>query len=339
MKDLQQQFEHALLECKTAKDVEELRLQYLGRKGIIQNEMRRLREVPAEERPSVGAKVNALKEYIEGKIAQFLSRIVEQEREMQMAGERIDATLPGRRRFLGSKHPIPTTIDEILRILKDLGFSVQNGPQIESEYYNFEVLNFAPDHPAKDMQDTFYVEPGIVLRTHTTNVQGRIMEKIAPPVRIACPGRCFRNEEVSARSHCFFHQVDALYVDQGVTMQDLFWTFREFVQRLFRRDDLEVRFRPSYFPFVEPGTECDASCLVCNGKGCQLCKYSGWLEICGAGMVHPQVLRNVGIDPEKYQGYAWGMGVERLIMLRHSIKDIRLFSENDVRFLRQFHGV
>lgn len=339
MKNLQQQFEHALLECKTAKDVEALKLQYLGKKGIIQEEMRRLKEVSPEERPAVGAKVNSLKVYIEEKLDSFLSRIVDEERECQMATEHLDVTLPGRRRALGSKHPITATIDEILRILKDLGFSVQVGPQIETEYYNFEVLNFAPDHPAKDMQDTFYIEPGILLRTQTSNVQGRVMERTSPPIRIACPGRCFRNEEVSARSHCFFHQVEALYVDQGVNMQDLLWTFREFVHRLFQREDLDVRFRPSYFPFVEPGTECDATCLVCNGKGCQLCKYSGWLEICGAGMVHPQVLRNVGIDPEKYQGYAWGMGVERLIMLRHSIKDIRLFSENDMRFLKQFHGV
>lgn len=339
MKGLQQQFEHALLECKTAKDIEEVKLRYLGKKGIIQQEMQKLKEVSFEERPALGAKVNSLKEYIESKVHQFLERIVAVEREQQMSKEKIDITLPGRKRFLGSKHPINTTIDEVLRILKDLGFSIQVGPQIETEYYNFEVLNFAPDHPAKDMQDTFYLEPGVLLRTHTSNVQGRVMERTAPPIRIACPGRCFRNEEVSARSHCFFHQIEALYVDQGVSMQDLFSTFREFVQRLFKRDDLEVRFRPSYFPFVEPGSECDATCLVCNGKGCQLCKYSGWLEICGAGMVHPQVLRNVGIDPEKYQGYAWGMGVERLIMLRHSIKDIRLFSENDMRFLQQLHGV
>jgi phenylalanyl-tRNA synthetase alpha chain len=338
MKGLQQQFEHALLECKSVKDIEALKLRYLGKKGIIQDQMRQLREVSPDERPAVGAKVNSLKVYIEDKLDQFLCRIVDQEREQQMAEEHLDVTLPGRKRFLGSKHPITATIDEIVGILKDLGFSVQVGPQIETEYYNFEVLNFALDHPARDMQDTFYIEPGVLLRTHTSNVQGRVMERTSPPIRIACPGRCFRNEEVSARSHCFFHQVEALYIDQGVTMQDLFWTFREFVQRLFQRDDLEVRFRPSYFPFVEPGTECDATCLVCNGKGCQLCKYSGWLEICGAGMVHPQVLRNVGIDAEKYQGYAWGMGVERLIMLRHSIRDIRLFSENDMRFLNQFYG-
>lgn len=338
MNTVQQQFEHELLECTTAKEVEALKVRYLGKKGVIQDQMRHLKDISPEERPAYGAAVNSLKVYIDGKLSEFFSRIIDQEREVQMAQETLDVTLPGRKEFLGSKHPICATMDELLRILKDLGFSVQVGPQIETEYYNFEVLNFAPDHPAKDMQDTFYIEPGVLLRTHTSNVQGRVMERTSPPIRIACPGRCFRNEEVSARSHCFFHQVEALYVDQGVSMQDLFWTFREFVQRLFQRDDLDVRFRPSYFPFVEPGTECDATCLVCNGKGCQLCKYSGWLEICGAGMVHPQVLRNVGIDPEKYQGYAWGMGVERLIMLRHSIKDIRLFSENDMRFLRQFHG-
>ncbi len=339
MKNLQQQFEHALLECATGKDVEALKLQYLGKKGIIQDQMRRLREVSPDERPVMGAKVNALKTYIEEKIDQFLRRIVDQERELQMATEHLDVTLPGRKEFLGFQHPISSTFDTILRILKDLGFSIEIAPHIETEYYNFEALNFAPDHPAKDMQDTFYIEPGVLLRTQTTNIQARLMERTSPPIRIVSPGRCFRSEEISARAHCIFHQLDALYVDQGVSMQDLFWTFREFVQRLFQRDDLEVRFRPSYFPFVEPGVECDATCLVCGGKGCQLCKYSGWLEICGAGMVHPQVLRNVGIDPEKYQGYAWGMGIERMIMLKHGIKDIRLFFENDMRFLKQFQCV
>lgn len=338
MNDLQQQFEHELLTCTSAKDVEALKVRYLGRKGFVQEQMRYLKDVPQEQKASFGAKINSLKLFIEEKLTQFLQDIVEKERVEQMAQEQIDVTLPGRHSYTGSRHPISAAIDEMVRIFKDLGFSVQSGPQIETEYYNFEVLNFAEDHPAKDMQDTFYIEPGVLLRTHTSNVQGRIMERTAPPIRIVCPGRCFRSEEVSARAHAFFYQIEGLCVDRGVSMQDLLWTLTEFVRRYFQQD-LELRFRPSYFPFVEPGVEVDATCLVCHGKGCQLCKYSGWLEICGAGMVHPQVLRNVGIDPEKFSGYAWGFGVERKIMLRHAIRDIRLFSENDLRFLRQFHTV
>jgi phenylalanyl-tRNA synthetase alpha chain len=339
MDDIVQQFEHALLSCLTTEDVEALRLRYLGKKGIVSDLLRRFKDVPPEEKKTYGEKVNALKGYVENKLEQVSADFSKKEMAWQMQQEAIDVTLPGRSRSLGAMHPLMSTIDEIVQIMKDLGFSIQVGPQIETEYYNFELLNFPVDHPAKDMQDTFYIEPGVLLRTHTSPVQGRIMEKAIPPIRIACPGRVFRNEDVSARSHAFFHQVEALYIDKDVSMQDLFWTFREFVRRLFGRDDLQVRFRPSYFPFVEPGTECDATCLICNGKGCVLCKGSGWLEICGAGMVHPQVLRNVGIDPEKYQGYAWGLGVERLVMLRRAIKDIRLFSENDLRFLNQFHAV
>jgi len=339
VKELQQQFEHELLDCRTVDDVEVLRLKYLGRKGAVQEQMRRLKDLKSEERAGFGAQVNALKGYIEEKIEHFLGQIIEQQRAEQIAKEHIDVTLPGRMTWTGSSHPISATMESIVRIFKDLGFSVQIGPQVDSDYYNFEVLNFAEDHPAKDMQDTFYIEPGVLLRTHTSNTQGRVMERTSPPIRIVCPGRCFRNEEISARSHVFFHQIEGLCVDETASLQDLAWTLTEFVNRYFQRDDAQIRFRPSYFPFVEPGVEVDASCLVCSGKGCQLCKYTGWLELGGAGMVHPQVLRNVGIDPEKHQGYAWGFGIERMIMLRHAIRDIRLFSENDMRFLRQFPSI
>jgi phenylalanyl-tRNA synthetase alpha chain len=310
VKELQQQFEHELLDCQSVDDIEALKLKYLGRKGAVQEQMRYLKDLKAEERADFGARINALKAYIEEKIEQFFKQTLERQRSEQMAQEHIDVTLPGRSSWKGSYHPVAATMQSIVRIFKDLGFSVQIGPQVESDYYNFEVLNFAEDHPAKDMQDTFYIEPGVLLRTHTSNAQGRVMERTSPPIRIISPGKCFRNEEVSARSHVFFHQIEGL-----------------------------IRFRPSYFPFVEPGAEVDASCLVCSGKGCQLCKYTGWLELGGTGMVHPQVLRNVGIDPEKYQGYAWGFGIERMVMLRHTIKDIRLFSENDMRFLRQFPAI
>jgi phenylalanyl-tRNA synthetase alpha chain len=337
--ELQQRFEHELLSCQTKNDVEALRLQYLGRKGCIQDEMRKLKDISAEDRPVVGARLNVLKKYIEEKLDEFTSMISEKEREIRMKGEHLDITLPGRRSLVGARHPLTDAIENISRIFKDLGFSIQVGPQIDSEYYNFEVLNFPKDHPARDMQDTFYIEPGVLLRTHTSTIQGRVMERTVPPIRIVCPGRVFRNESVSARAHAFFHQVEGLCVDKESSMQDCFWTLREFIRRFFQRDDIELRFRPSYFPFVEPGTEVDASCMVCQGAGCTLCKHSGWLEVCGAGMVHPQVLRNVGIDPEKYRGYAWGFGIERLVMLKRGIRDLRLFSENDMRFLQQFQVV
>ena len=339
MKELQQQFEHELLDCQTVDDIEAVRLKYLGRKGAVQEQMRLLKDLKAEERADFGARINTLKAYIEEKIEQFLKQTLDRQRSEQIAKEHIDVTLPGRSSWKGSYHPVAVTMQSIVRIFKDLGFSVQIGPQVESDYYNFEVLNFAEDHPAKDMQDTFYIEPGVLLRTHTSNAQGRVMERTSPPIRIISPGKCFRNEEVSARSHVFFHQIEGLCVDETASFQDLAWTLTEFVQKYLQREDAKIRFRPSYFPFVEPGAEVDCSCLVCSGKGCQLCKYTGWLELGGTGMVHPQVLRNVGIDPEKYQGYAWGFGIERMVMLRHTIKDIRLFSENDMRFLRQFPAI
>jgi len=335
MKQLQQEFEHELLACHTRKDIEALSVRYLGKKGLLQEHVKKLKLLPPDERPAFGALMNEIKTYIQEKIQQVKKSIVEQERAIALEAEAIDVTLPGRRSWLGGKHLISETIEDISRICKDLGFSVQVAPLIDTEYYNFEVLNFPPDHPAKDMQDTFYIEQGILLRTHTSTVQGRFMEQTSPPIRIVCPGRVFRNEEVSSRSHVFFHQIEGLYVDRDVSLQDLMWVVSEFIHRFFW-PELKVRFRPSYFPFVEPGVEGDIECLLCRGAGCSVCKYSGWLEFIGAGMVHPQVLRNVGIDPEKYQGYAWGLGVERTLMLRYGIHDLRLFSENDLRFLTQF---
>ncbi len=336
MEQIRQQFEHDLILCTSVREIEQLKIKYLGKKGALQAKMQELKTLTtAEEKKAFGAEINILKQFIEETVSQFLTRLQKEELEKRIESEKIDISLPSRRPRLGSKHPISKTIEEIVSIFESLGFSVQIGPEVDSDYYNFDVLNFAADHPAKDMQDTFYVEPGVLLRTHTTTVQGRVMERVTPPVRIVCPGRVYRNESVSARAHVFFHQVDGIYVDEGVSMQDLIWTLSEFVKRLFQKK-VEVRFRPSYFPFVEPGTEVDVECLMCGGKKCSLCKYTGWLEILGAGMVHPNVLKNVGIDPEKYTGFAWGLGVERIVMLRHAIKDIRLFSENDLRFLNQF---
>jgi phenylalanyl-tRNA synthetase alpha chain len=219
-----------------------------------------------------------------------------------------------------------------------MGFSVQYGPDIETDYYNFEALNFPHDHPARDMQDTFYIASNVLLRTHTSNIQTRIMESEKPPIRIIAPGKVYRNETITARSHVFFHQVEAVYVDKDVTFVDLLSTMDEFLAKIFGKK-VETRYRPSYFPFVEPGMEVDIGCLNCKGNGCNLCKYTGWLEVAGAGMIHPEVLKNGDIDPETYSGYAWGLGVERLCMLKHGIKDIRLFTENDLRFLEQFSAV
>jgi phenylalanyl-tRNA synthetase alpha chain len=247
-------------------------------------------------------------------------------------------TLPGRRRFPGRKHVVTQVLDEMIDIMRGMGFSVQYGPDIDTDYYNFEALNFPPDHPARDMQDTFYVAPNVLLRTHTSNIQTRVMETQKPPIRIIAPGKAYRNETITARSHVFFHQVEALYIDRDVTFADLLATMKEFLVKVFH-ESLEVRFRPSYFPFVEPGMEVDVRCLSCRGAGCGLCKNSGWLEVAGAGMVHPEVLKNGDIDPEVYTGFAWGMGVERLVLLKYGVNDIRMFTENDMRFLRQFCSV
>ena len=335
MQPLQERFEQELLGCSSQKEAEELHVRYLGRKGILQDFMKKLRDVPPAERPAFGAQVNTLKTYIEEKISSTMALLRAKEIDQQIASEVIDITLPARQAWPGSKHLVTAAIQDVVTVFKNLGFSVQVAPLVDTEYYNFDVLNFPPDHPAKDMQDTFYLEPGVLLRTHTSTVQGRFMERSSPPIRIVCPGRVFRNEEVSARSHVFFHQVEVLCVDEETSIQDLMWVMTEFVHRFFG-PSIAVRFRPSYFPFVEPGIEADMECLICHGKGCSVCKHSGWLEILGAGMVHPQVLRNVGIDPEKYRGYALGLGIERTLMIRHGIKDIRHLTENDLRFLRQF---
>jgi len=320
------------------KEVEELRLKYTGKKGLVPAQMQKLRDVPAESKKEAGALVNSLKMAIDEELDLLQAQFLEKEEALKLASEHIDITLPGRREWLSSKHPVQQVLDEITDIFVSMGFSVYKSPELETDYYNFDVLNFQPDHPAKDMQDTFYVNPSVLLRTHCTSFQGHAMQTLKPPLRLISPGRCFRNEDVSSRSHVFFDQVDGLYIDEKVSMQDLTATMSEFVRKLFKKD-VAVRFRTSYFPFVEPGVEVDVGCLLCDAKGCSVCKYTGWLEILGAGMVHPEVLRNCGIDPEKYTGYAWGMGVERQLMLRYGINDIRLLFENDLRFLSQFPAV
>ncbi len=332
---LRQDFEQDLKKAENTRDIEQLQVKFLGRKGPVQALMQDLRNITAEERPLFGKLVNELKTELENVCKQASTAFIQQELAKQIENERIDVTLPGRKRWLGRMHPISRMMQEVLDVLRSMGFSVQLGPDIDSDYYNFEGLNFPPDHPARDMQDTFYVDKQFLLRTHTSNTQLRVMEAHRPPIRVAMPGTVYRNETVTARSHVFFHQVEGMYIDKGVSFADLLSTMEEFWRKLFHMP-LKTRFRPSYFPFVEPGLEVDLECISCRGQGCRLCKFSGWLEVAGAGMIHPEVLRNGGVDPEEYSGYAWGMGVERLAMLRWDIKDIRLFAENDMRFLSQF---
>lgn len=317
--------------------LEQFRIRFLGVKGIVKAIMGEMKNVPVEEKKSFGQTLNAFKILAESK---FNS---EKERIDAMGGaatEGIDITLPGSPMRIGSRHPVTLMRNRIVEIFQRLSFTVAEGPEIEDDWHNFTALNLDENHPARDMQDTFYLstDPAILLRTHTSNVQIREMEKQKLPIRIVCPGRVYRNETISARSHCFFHQVEGLYIDEQVSFADLKQTLYYFVQEMFG-EDVKVRFRPSYFPFTEPSAEMDISCMLCKGNGCAVCKRTGWLEILGCGMVHPNVLKNCGIDPEKYTGFAFGMGVERPALLKYGITDIRLFSENDVRFLQQFSGI
>jgi phenylalanyl-tRNA synthetase alpha chain len=338
IEQLKNDFDTDLQRAASSSDIENVKVKYLGKKGPIQDLMKFLKDVSPEDRPATGKTINELKEHIATLIEQTHLQIIAREDAERLSQEKLDITLPGRRQFIGRKHVINQVLDEMVDILIGMGFSVQSGPDIDSDYYNFEALNFAADHPARDMQDTFYISPDILLRTHTSNVQVRVMESNQPPIRIIAPGKVYRNETITARSHVFFQQVEAIYIDKDVSFADLQATMVEFLSKLFHAD-VETRFRPSYFPFVEPGMEVDLRCLSCKGCGCPLCKHSGWLEIAGAGMVHPNVLKYANIDPEIYTGFAWGMGVERLVLLKHGVKDIRMFTENDLRFLEQFTTV
>lgn len=336
IRKIQLELDGDLQSCLCSKDVEALKVKYLGKKGPVQGLMQALKECQPDERPYMGKIINDLKELIAAQLSTAGQRAEDKELHQRLSQEHIDVTLPGRRGFLGKKHVALRMLDEAIDVLVGMGFSVQYGPDIESDYYNFEALNFAKDHPARDMHDTFYITPDILLRTHTSNTQVRVMETSRPPIRVIAPGKCYRNEDVSARSHVLFHQIEGLYIDKNVTFADLLATLEELFSKLLKHDDIKMRYRPSYFPFVEPGMEVDISCFVCGAKGCSVCKHSGWLEVAGAGMVHPEVLKSGGIDPEEYTGYAWGMGIERLTMLRYGIEDIRLFMENNFKFLQQF---
>ncbi|MFM7838471.1 MAG: phenylalanine--tRNA ligase subunit alpha, partial [Chitinophagaceae bacterium] len=306
----------------------------LGAKGIVKELMSAMKQVPAEKKKAFGQLLNEFKELAE-------STFQIQQQSLLPAGSpetsSLDITLPGDPIPLGSRHPVSLMRNQIIAIFQRLGFSVVEGPEIEDDFHNFTALNLPEHHPARDMQDTFYLHqnPDWLLRTHTSNIQIREMEKGKLPLRIICPGRVYRNETISARSHCFFHQVEGLYIDKEVSFADLKQTLYYFVQEMYG-ESVKVRFRPSYFPFTEPSAEMDISCQICQGSGCSICKKTGWLEILGCGMVHPQVLTNCGIDPNIYTGFAFGMGIERPALLKYGITDIRLFSENDLRFLKQF---
>jgi len=331
IESLKAQIDRELAECRDLNQLESLRIKYLGRKGILRGLFRDLSQIEIEKRKLWGQRLNELRDYLEKEL-EGKKKALSAAREKEAY---LDITLPGFRIPLGRKHPLTQVLDEIKDIFREMGFTVEEGPEVETDYYNFEALNFPPDHPSRDMHDTLYVDNGKLLRTHTSPVQIRVMETRQPPIRIIAPGRCFRKDTPDATHSPFFHQVEGLYVDKNVTFADLKGVMAAFARKLFG-EAVRIQFRPSYFPFTEPSAECDISCVICGGQGCRTCKGTGWLEIAGAGMVDPDVFRRVGYDPEKYTGYAFGMGVERLAMLKYRINDIRLFFENDLRFLDQF---
>ncbi len=314
--------------------LQELRVKYLGKKGLLTSVMKELGALPVEDRPAAGQMVNTVKARLEAEVGAMLNRIRLEDKEKKLRNERVDVTLPGRRRPLGTKHPITLVTEEIVDIFAGLGFQVAEGPEIEKDYYNFEALNMPKDHPARDMQDTFFVSDSVVLRTHTSPVQIRTMLKQPPPVRIIAPGTVYRCDSDATHSP-MFHQVEGLMVDEGITFSDLKGILTSFVNQCFG-SGVGVRLRPSFFPFTEPSAEVDIACVICKGKGCRVCKNTGWLEILGSGMVDPEVFRHVSYDPETFTGFAFGMGIERIAMLKYGISDMRLLFDNDLRFLRQF---
>lgn len=328
------------LSADTLEDIEQLRIQYLGKKGVLNELFAQFKSVPNEEKKEMGSLLNELKTAVQTKI-EALREAVENRSESNISVD--DLTKPACLEQLGSRHPISLVRNEIISIFSKIGYTVEEGPEIEDDWHVFSALNFPPEHPARDMQDTFFVENRedgnhAVLRTHTSSVQVRTMEKQKPPIRIIAPGRVFRNEAISARAHCIFHQIEGLYIDKNVSFSDLKQSLLYFAKEMFGANT-QIRLRPSYFPFTEPSAEMDVSCNLCGGKGCNVCKGTGWLEIMGCGMVDPNVLKASGIDPKVYSGFAFGMGVERIAMLKYGVNDLRMYFENDVRFLGQFRNL
>ena len=328
----------ALEELKGAQDLKVLdavRVKYLGKKGELTAILKQMGKLSAEERPVIGQLANQVRADIEQMMEQTKTDLEAKALDIRLAGETLDVTLPGQKKPLGKKHPLTIVLDELKEIVVGMGFEIATGPEVELDYYNFEALNIPKDHPSRDTQDTFYISDNVLLRTQTSPMQIRTMEKKKPPIRIIAPGRVYRSDAVDATHSPLFHQVEGLVVDKGITMADLKGTLEVFVKRLYG-DSTVVRFRPHHFPFTEPSAELDVQCFHCHGEGCSLCKGEGWIEILGCGMVHPQVLLNCGIDPEEYSGFAFGLGLERMVMMRYGIDDLRLFYDNDVRFLKQF---
>lgn len=312
---------------------EDFRLKYISKKGVVSQLFEELKTVPVDQKKNAGRILNELKQ-----LAEATFKSLGDQQDQSTGSTDIDLTLPPISNKTGNLHPLTLTRLRIIEVFERLGFSVSDGPEIEDDFHNFTALNFPPNHPAREMQDTFFVEknPDVLLRTHTSNVQIRLLENNKPPVRSIMPGRVYRNEAISARAHCFFHQVEGLYVDRNVGFADLKQTLYHFAKEMYGKD-IKIRYRPSFFPFTEPSAEIDISCLICKGKGCNVCKHSGWVEIAGSGMVHPNVLKNCGVDPEEFTGFAFGMGIERVAQLLYNVNDLRLYSENDVRFLKQFN--
>ena len=335
LQNIKEQAAQALAQVSDPKALEELRVKYLGKKGELTGILKQMGKLSAEERPKVGAFANEVRASIEALIEEKAAALKAALQEQKLKAERLDVTMPGKAAPMGKPHPLSKVLDEVGEIFLGMGFSIVEGPEVELDYYNFEALNIPKNHPARDTQDTFYITENVLLRTQTSPVQVRTMEKQKPPIRVIAPGRVYRSDAVDATHSPLFHQIEGLVVDKGVTMADLKGTLEMFTKRLYGEDSV-VRFRPHHFPFTEPSAEMDVQCFSCHGEGCRLCKGEGWIELLGCGMVHPKVLSNCGIDPEEYSGFAFGIGLERLVMRRYNIDDLRLFYENDLRFLDQF---
>ena len=332
---IRQEAEAALQTCTDAKQLDAIRVQYLGKKGALTAILKQMGKLSAEERPVMGQLANAVRSDIESAITKQQAAIAEAALEQKLQSETLDITLPGKQKKIGGLHPLTIVENEIKEIFLGMGFSVADGPEVEYDYYNFEALNLPPDHPARDTQDTFYITDNILLRTQTSSVQVHVMEQQKPPIRVISPGRVFRSDAIDTTHSPLFHQVEGLVVDKGITMADLKGTLELLMQRLYG-DDCKIRLRPHHFPFTEPSAEVDVMCYNCYGKGCRLCKGEGYIELLGAGMVHPKVLEGCGIDSNVYSGFAFGLGLERIVMRRYNIQDMRLLFENDYRFLEQF---
>lgn len=332
---LQQEALSKIQQCQSANELDRLRVSYLGKKGRLTEILKQMGKLPAQERPEIGKLANSVRETVEQLIADVGLQLKQTDLKKRLEKEKLDITLPGETFSLGHRHPISSVLREIEEIFLGMGFEIAEGPEVETDYYNFEALNLPENHPARDTQDTFYITDNVLLRTQTSPVQIRVMETKKPPLRMISPGRVYRADTVDATHSPIFHQIEGLVVDKGVTMADLKGTLEVFVKKLYGQD-VAVRFRPHHFPFTEPSAELDIQCFSCHGKGCRLCKGEGFIEILGCGMVHPKVLRGCNIDPEIYSGFAFGLGLERIVMRRYNIDDLRLFYENDLRFLSQF---